>query len=28
VLLAAAARAQGKSALADAYVDEARLVMP
>jgi len=28
VLLAAAARAQGQSALADAYVDEARLVMP
>ena len=28
VLLAGAARAQGKSALADAYVDEARLVMP
>jgi hypothetical protein len=28
VLLAEAARAQGKAALADAYVDEARLVMP
>ncbi|HEX6836784.1 MAG TPA: hypothetical protein VF334_09440 [Polyangia bacterium] len=28
VLLADAARAQGKTALADAYVDEARLVMP
>ena len=28
VLLAEAARAQGKTALADAYVDEARLVMP